>query len=80
MPEQRSTILTDSKGRAGSSSSGRGWSPARSRWFAVGWLLLALTTVSCEARRADRAYLRGDYGTSYKEQEYLAEAGDARAQ
>ncbi len=80
MTEQRSTMLTDSKGRAGSSSSGRRWSPARSRWFAVGLLVLALTTVSCEARRADKAYLHGDYGTAYKELLYLAEAGDARAQ
>ncbi|MGH7165548.1 MAG: tetratricopeptide repeat protein [Nitrospiraceae bacterium] len=80
MTEPRSTRSTDSNGRAGSSSNERRYLPGRSRWFAVGWLVLALATVSCEARRADRAYLRGDYGTAYKELLYLAEAGDARSQ
>jgi hypothetical protein len=36
--------------------------------------------MACEARRADRAYRRGDYEKAFKEQQYLAEAGDIRAQ
>ena len=80
MTEPRSGVSTDSSGRDGSCSSGRGCLQGRIRWLVVGGLVLALITVSCEARRADKAYLRGDYGTAYKELLYLAEAGDARSQ
>ena len=43
-------------------------------------LALCLSTVSCEAQRADRAYLRGDYAKAARELQYLAEQGDAKAQ
>lgn len=45
------------------------------------WLLtLAVATAACEDRRADKAYLRGDYGTAVKDLQSLANAGEARAQ
>ncbi len=80
MTEPRSTLSTDSKWGAGSSASGQRCLLSQSQWFAVGLVVLVLTTISCEARRADRAYKRGDYEKAFKEQQYLAEAGDARAQ
>ncbi|MGH7209288.1 MAG: tetratricopeptide repeat protein [Nitrospiraceae bacterium] len=42
--------------------------------------VLCLGSISCEARRADKAYLRGDYAKAAKELQWLAEQGDARAQ
>lgn len=50
------------------------------RLVALWALVLCLTTISCEARRADKAYLRGDYAKAAQELQYLAEEGDARAQ
>ena len=43
-------------------------------------LVLCLRTLSCEARRSDKAYRSGDYAKAAKELEYIAEEGDARAQ
>jgi len=43
-------------------------------------LVLCLGTLSCEARRSDKAYRSGDYAKAAKELEYIAEEGDARAQ
>ncbi len=43
-------------------------------------LLLLLNASACEDRRADKAYLRGDYGKALTEIEFLANRGEARAQ
>ena len=42
--------------------------------------MLVLVLAACEDRRADRAYLRGDYAKTAKELEGLANLGDPRAQ
>ena len=45
------------------------------------WAITLLVLLSaCEDRRADKAYLRGDYGKTAKELEGLANLGDPRAQ
>ena len=41
---------------------------------------LVVLLIACEDRRADKAYLRGDYGKTVKELEGLASLGDPRAQ
>lgn len=43
-------------------------------------LALCLGLISCEDRRADKAYLRGDYAKAAQELQFLAEQGEARAQ
>lgn len=55
-------------------------SPFRSGLVAVCCCLAAVFLVACQDRRADKAYLKGDYGKSAKELESLANLGDARAQ
>ncbi len=46
----------------------------------MGLLTLAVVTVACEDRRADKAYRRGDYSTAVKDLQFLANGGDIRAQ
>ena len=41
---------------------------------------MVVLLTACEDRRADKAYLRGDYGKTVKELEGLANLGDPRAQ
>jgi len=43
-------------------------------------LTAAIALSACQDRRADRAYLKGDYGTSAEELQSLATLGEARAQ
>ena len=43
-------------------------------------LTLVVMLTACEDRRADKAYLRGDYGQTAKELEGLANLGEPRAQ
>jgi TPR repeat protein len=43
-------------------------------------LFLLLFTAACEDRRADKAYLRGDYEKARTDIEFLAHGGEARAQ
>ena len=43
-------------------------------------IAVCILTSACEARRADKAYLQGDYNKTVKELKYLAEQGDLRAQ
>ena len=43
-------------------------------------LTLILVLTACEDRRADKAYLRDDYGKTAKELEGLANLGEPRAQ
>ena len=50
------------------------------RFIALWALVLCLTIVSCEAKRADKAYLHGDYAKAAEELQFLAEQGEARAQ
>ena len=43
--------------------------------------IMALSCLGgCEDRRADKAYLRGDYGKAVADVEFLAHGGEARAQ
>ena len=49
-----------------------------SLWIAC--LTVATALTACQDRRADRAYLKGDYGTSAEELQSLANLGEARAQ
>lgn len=44
------------------------------------WAVSALLLNACQDRRADKAYLKGNYEKSAKELESLANLGDARAQ
>jgi len=44
------------------------------------WSVSALLLNACQDRRADKAYLKGNYEKSAKELESLANLGDARAQ
>jgi uncharacterized protein len=50
------------------------------RLFIISTMLLLLTGSACEDRRADKAYLRGDYEKARKDIEFLAHGGEARAQ
>jgi len=43
-------------------------------------MVLCLGTTACEDRRADKAYLRGDYSKAAEELQFLAEQGEPRAQ
>ena len=52
----------------------------RSKLLVVCWCLSAMLLVACQDRRADKAYLKGNYEKSAKELESLANLGDARAQ
>jgi len=42
--------------------------------------LIALSFTACEDRRADKAYLRGDYDNALQDIQFLAHGGEARAQ
>jgi uncharacterized protein len=53
---------------------------ARYALFAMWVLALVVLHAGCEDRRADKAYLRGDYAKTVKELEGLANLGDPRAQ
>ena len=46
----------------------------------VSALLLLLNASACEDRRADKAYLKGDYEKAVTDIEFLANGGEARAQ
>ena len=50
------------------------------RLLIVTAILLILSSVACEDRRADKAYLRGDYDKARTDIEFLARGGEARAQ
>ena len=50
------------------------------RLVIVSTLLLLLIASACEDRRADKAYLRGDYDKARTDIEFLARGGEARAQ
>jgi TPR repeat protein len=43
-------------------------------------LILLLSVAACEDRRADKAYLRGDYDKALVDIQFLAHGGEARAQ
>ena len=43
-------------------------------------LLFILASTACEDRRADKAYLRGDYDKARADMEFLARGGEPRAQ
>ena len=53
---------------------------ARRRLLIASVLLLLLNVSACEDRRADKAYLRGDYENARRDIEFLAYGGEARAQ
>ena len=53
---------------------------ARYALFTMWGFMLVLVLAACQDRRADRAYLRGDYAKTAKELEGLANLGDPRAQ
>ena len=53
---------------------------ARYSLFTMWALTLVVLLIGCEDRRADKAYLRGDYGKTANELEGLANLGDPRAQ
>ncbi|MDF0644172.1 MAG: tetratricopeptide repeat protein [Nitrospira sp.] len=55
-------------------------SPFRSGSVALCCCLAAVLLLACQDRRADKAYLKGNYEKSAKELESLANLGDARAQ
>jgi uncharacterized protein len=44
------------------------------------FLVILLLSSACEDRRADKAYVRGDYGKALTDLEFLANGGEARAQ
>lgn len=52
----------------------------RSKLRVMCWCLSAMLLVACQDRRADKAYMKGNYEKSAKELESLANLGDARAQ
>jgi TPR repeat protein len=53
--------------------------PSR-RLLIVSTLVLLVNATACEDRRADKAYLRGDYEKARTDVEFLAHGGEARAQ
>ena len=53
---------------------------AARRLLIVSALLLFLIASACEDRRADKAYVRGDYEKAHTDIEFLANGGDPRAQ
>lgn len=50
------------------------------RLLIVSALTLLFTSAACEDRRADKAYLRGDYDKARTDIEFLAHSGEPRAQ
>ncbi len=48
--------------------------------LSLGVLLLIGSLTGCEDRRADKAYLRGEYDKAVQELHFLANGGEARAQ
>lgn len=48
--------------------------------FAFSALFLIACLTGCEDRRADKAYLRGDYSETVEHLHFLAKSGEARAQ
>jgi TPR repeat protein len=44
------------------------------------FLVILLSSSACEDRRADKAYVRGDYGKALTDLEFLANGGEPRAQ
>src|SRR5262245_25948023 len=56
--------------------------PTRSSYRVIlsGLILVVTILYGCEDRRADRAYLRGDYKKSVEELQALANLGDSRAE
>ena len=53
---------------------------ARRLLFTISALVLLCDFTACEDRRADKAYLRGDYDKALADIQFLADGGDARAQ
>src|SRR6185437_12103843 len=50
------------------------------RLLIISALLLLLSASACEDRRADKAYVRGDYEKARTDIEFLAHGGEPRAQ
>ena len=50
------------------------------RLLSITTLLFVFSSAACEDRRADKAYLRGDYDKAVTDVEFLANGGEARAQ
>ena len=50
------------------------------RLLTFSFLVLLCTFAACEDRRADKAYLRGDYDKAVVDVQYLAQSGEPRAQ
>jgi len=53
---------------------------ANRRLLTIPFLILFSTFAACEDRRADKAYLRGDYDKALVDVQFLAHNGEARAQ
>ena len=53
---------------------------ASQRLLIVSALMLCFSVAGCEDRRADKAYLRGDYDKALTDIKFLANGGEARAQ
>ena len=53
---------------------------ANRRLLTFSFLVLLCTFAACEDRRADKAYLRGDYDKAVVDVQFLAHSGEARAQ
>ena len=53
---------------------------ANRRLLTIPFLILLSTFGACEDRRADKAYLRGDYDKALVDVQFLAHNGEARAQ
>ena len=52
----------------------------RHRIIALSALIVLFTMTACEDRRADKAYIRGDYDSAVRDLQFLAQGGEARAQ
>src|SRR4029078_7752036 len=53
---------------------------ANQRLLTYSFLVLLCSFTACEDRRADKAYLRGDYDKAVVDVHFLAHSGEARAQ
>jgi len=53
---------------------------ANRRLLTFSFLVLLCTFAACEDRRADKAYVRGDYDKAVVDVQFLAHSGEARAQ
>jgi len=53
---------------------------ATQRLLTCSFLVLLCSFAACEDRRADKAYLRGDYDKAVVDVQFLAHSGEARAQ